>query len=61
MLQVLPGRTHPAMQMSADGGFILTGVKTLKREDGWRFVEKTRDPASKKARVAETGSTPQEC
>eukprot|EP00529_Nitzschia_sp_RCC80_P029204 CAMPEP_0113500510 /NCGR_PEP_ID=MMETSP0014_2-20120614/32372_1 /TAXON_ID=2857 /ORGANISM="Nitzschia sp." /LENGTH=331 /DNA_ID=CAMNT_0000394861 /DNA_START=82 /DNA_END=1077 /DNA_ORIENTATION=+ /assembly_acc=CAM_ASM_000159 len=25
--QVLPGRTHPAMNMSQSGGFILTGIK----------------------------------
>jgi hypothetical protein len=25
--QVLPGRTHPSMNMSQNGGFILTGIK----------------------------------
>uniref|UniRef100_A0A7S2YLH2 tRNA (adenine(58)-N(1))-methyltransferase non-catalytic subunit TRM6 n=1 Tax=Entomoneis paludosa TaxID=265537 RepID=A0A7S2YLH2_9STRA len=25
--QVLPGRTHPAMNMSQNGGFVLTGIK----------------------------------
>lgn len=25
--QILPGRSHPAMNMSADGGYLLTGIK----------------------------------
>ena len=36
--QVLPGRTHPTMGMSACGGFILTGIKVAARSDGWKFV-----------------------
>lgn len=38
--QVLPGRTHPAMSMSACSGYILTGIKVQPRRpnDGWKFV-----------------------
>jgi len=41
--QVLPGRTHPVMQMSACSGYILTGIKVLPRreEDRWKFVAPT--------------------
>ena len=46
--QVLPGRTHPAMNMTSCSGFILTGVKVHKRNDGWQFVEKVKE--TKKAR-----------
>lgn len=28
--QILPGRSHPSMNMSADGGFILTGIKVTR-------------------------------
>jgi len=48
--QVLPGRTHPAMHMSACSGFLLTGVKVHKRDDGWHFVEKVTD-GRKKAKL----------
>jgi len=41
--QVLSGRTHPAMTTSASSGFILTGVKVSKRDDGWYFVEKVKE------------------
>lgn len=27
--QVLPGRTHPTMQTSGSGGYILSGIKVL--------------------------------
>jgi tRNA (adenine-N(1)-)-methyltransferase non-catalytic subunit len=41
--QVLPGRTHPAMTTSSSSGFVLTGVKVGKRDDGWHFVEKVKE------------------
>ena len=31
--QVLPGRTHPEMDMSGTGGYILTGIKTADNTD----------------------------
>ena len=47
------------MHMSASGGFILTGVKVNKRDDGWKFVEKNAsstllEGAAKKAKVEAT-------
>ena len=48
--QVLPGRTHPAMNMSACSGYILTGIKVQEREDGWQFVDKVQEKR-KKAKV----------
>ena len=29
LLQVLPGRTHPAMMMSSTGGYVLSGIKVV--------------------------------
>jgi hypothetical protein len=34
--QVLPGRTHPNMHMSAASGFLLSGTKALKQRRGGR-------------------------
>lgn len=37
--QVLPGRTHPEMQTSASGGYLLHGIRVLTDEDAQRMVD----------------------
>lgn len=32
-LQVLPARTHPQMQMSATGGYVLSGITIVEDDD----------------------------
>lgn len=44
--QILPGRSHPSMNMSADGGFILTGIKVTRapeEEGGFGEEEEEED------------------
>ncbi|TFJ84687.1 hypothetical protein NSK_004151 [Nannochloropsis salina CCMP1776] len=36
--QILPGRSHPHMSMSSDGGYLLTGIKVSQGEAGQREV-----------------------
>lgn len=44
--QVLPGRTHPSMNMSSCGGYILTGIK-VHRNDNWKFIDKSEKAAER--------------
>lgn len=55
--QVLPGRTHPEMNMSACSGYLLSGLKIcdgVANPDALPSADEPMQPRRKKTKVAKT-------